>query len=102
MPSCARCLKPLTKKPGPGRWPKWCSVECRRASKLIPPDRQRKRGRPRTGATWITPAGYVWVSPLDDAERNYPTSGRDGRIARSHLIWNRAHPDDVVQPGEEL
>lgn len=47
----------------------------------------------------MTKTGYIWVSPLDDAERHYPTS-RDGSIVRSHLTWNRAHPDDVVKPGE--
>jgi hypothetical protein len=41
------------------------------------------------------------VRPLDDAERAYPTA-HSGELPRSHLVWNRAHPDDLVQPGEQV
>jgi hypothetical protein len=50
----------------------------------------------------MTREGHVFVRPAADSERAFPTSGPDGQITRSHLVWNRAHPDDVVQPGEEV
>jgi hypothetical protein len=94
-----QCGLELTKKPGRGRWPAYCGDECRRLAGLVPLEKRRKAGRPRTGSTWLS-HGYAWVSPIDDAERAFPTSLKDGRIKRSHLVWNRAHPDDPVLPGQ--
>lgn len=33
-------------------------------------------------------------------EQTYPTTHKDGYILRYHLVWNLAHPDDPVLPGE--
>ena len=47
---------------------------------------------------WADRHGWVWVIPPDEPERRYPTSLANGAIRRAHLVWNRAHPDDLVWP----
>jgi hypothetical protein len=61
-----------------------------------------KRGPIRSGAEYLDSSGYFVVSPIDASERKYPTSRKCGRIRRSHLVWNRAHPNDLVQQGEHV
>jgi hypothetical protein len=40
----------------------------------------------------------VWLHP--DERAKHPTGNARGYILRYHLVWNEAHPDDPVQPGE--
>lgn len=67
--------------------------------KAIGPSRY-PRGAPVRGGQHLS-KGYVRVSPTDPRERAYPTARR-GKIPRSHLVWNRAHPEDLVEPGDEV
>lgn len=62
-----------------------------------------KRGR---GKPFKVKGGYYRVGiPVADAHK-HPTAlrGKNGgaSIMRSHLIWNEAHPDDLVQKGETI
>jgi hypothetical protein len=42
----------------------------------------------------------VWIDP---AERSrHPTCDKRGYILRYHHVWNVAHPDDPVLPGEVI
>lgn len=59
-------------------------------------------GRLLVGGEWRSDKGYVIVSPLEIKERHFPTTRKTGVIARSHLVWNRHHPDDLVQPGDHV
>lgn len=43
--SCTICGATLTKKPGPGRWPRYCSDGCRRRAKSTGAPRGRPPGR---------------------------------------------------------
>lgn len=43
---------------------------------------------------------FVWLSPGERAQ--HPTANRRGYIHRSHLVWNGAHPEDPVKPGEVI
>lgn len=42
---CRGCGAPLTRKPGPGRWPHWCSTACK--PKQVRPKRHRPRPAPK-------------------------------------------------------
>lgn len=39
--NCKRCGGPVTKKPGPGRWPHYCSVECRNPRRRVAPSKPK-------------------------------------------------------------
>lgn len=56
--------------------------------------------------TWRIKGGYYRTGiPVEDAHM-HPTAtlhpGGGASIMRSHLVWNRAHPDDPVQKGEHV
>ena len=58
------------------------------------------------GGEYMDRNGYVRVVVSRDEGLRYPTA-RLGRvnswtIMRSHLVWNRAHPDDLVQRGDQV
>jgi endogenous inhibitor of DNA gyrase (YacG/DUF329 family) len=40
----------------------------------------------------------VWLPPEERAK--HPTGSARGYILRYHLVWNEAHPDDPVLPGQ--
>ena len=71
------------------------------------PESQAKAAasRRRPGNEWSVRGGYVRVT-LDPQEAiHYPTAlcyGSSWSIPRSHLVWNRANPEDYVQPGEQV
>ncbi len=39
----------------------------------------------------------VWIPP--EQRHLYPTC-RKGYVSRSHIVWNQAHPNDIVKAGE--
>jgi hypothetical protein len=59
------------------------------------------RGGMITGGEWSGEDGRVYVALVDPIERTWPTFPR-GSGRRAHAVWNRAHPDDLVQPGEHV
>lgn len=54
----------------------------------------KARGGNRSGQEYF----FTWV-PHDERAAN-PTTNKRGYIHRSHYVWNTAHPDDPVQPGQ--
>jgi hypothetical protein len=63
------------------------------------------RPSPRNKGGWILRTGsrgYMRV-PVPREERHlHPTVDARGYIARSHYVWNVAHPDDPVRPGQTV
>jgi hypothetical protein len=56
------------------------------------------------GGQWMS-RGYVRVALSEEQAKVHPTAlyhGRGWSIQRSHLVWNTAHPDDLVLPGENI
>jgi hypothetical protein len=64
--------------------------------------KRRRAGPPAEERTWTDRHGWVWLVPADGRDRRYPTSLANGAIRRAHLVWNRAHPGDAVEPGEVI
>jgi hypothetical protein len=85
-----------------GRFPTICSQECKRLDRRARRRTSGNRGRPRAGVGYRRTDGAWIASPVSEVERTFPTSHQSGRILRSHLVWNRAHPHDLVQPGEVI
>jgi hypothetical protein len=83
-----------------GCFPLVCSPECKRAEARAKTPRAQRRGRPRNGRGYHRNDGTWIASPTNDRERSFPTSHRSGRIMGSHVVWNRAYPEDLVQPGQ--
>jgi hypothetical protein len=57
------------------------------------------------GGEWRVKGGYVRATLPPEEAALSPTALRHGAswsIPRSHRVWNRAHPDDLVQPGEQV
>lgn len=58
------------------------------------------------GGTYTVNGGYVRQRLTEAEAARHPTarrrSGGSWNIQRSHLVWNEAHPDDPVQPGEHV
>jgi len=72
-------------------------AELRRNPLPTGPDHRRWKGGIRQ-----TQKGYVRVRVSHEEAAKWPTAHPKGisyEIARSHKVWNEAHPDDVVQPG---
>jgi hypothetical protein len=63
----------------------------------------RAERHPRwTGGTWVGDFGTVYIRVPDDERGQHPTMRPDGYIRRYHYVWNKAHPDDLVQRGEVI
>lgn len=62
------------------------------------------------GGEWYLSSGYVRVTLSAEEAAAHPTARRHHKkatqtsysIPRSHLVWNAAHPKDLVQPGEHV
>lgn len=57
------------------------------------------------GGEWAIWSGYIRVTLSPDQAQQHPTATKHGggwSIARSHLVWNGANPNDPVQPGEHV
>lgn len=72
----------------------------------VQPQRRGPSSARWKGGEAIGKNGYARVTISYEEAKGYPTAvvaSQFGRhIARSHLVWNRAHPDDVVQKGEHI
>ena len=78
------------------------AVEARRALGIL-----SGPGHPRwSGGETKTGGGYVRATLAPDEAAKHPTARPHKRggwsIQRSHLVWNRAHPGDPVQPRQHV
>lgn len=55
-----------------------------------------------TGGTWVGDFGTVYIRVPDSERGQHPTMRRDGYIRRYHYVWNKAHPDDLVERGDVI
>lgn len=105
--TCPVCKAVFERRHSKGKTPIYCSRECANRApgrmtleirkKISRPSPRNKGGtvvRGRTGRPYV----QVYVR-LEDRHRHFTISKR-GFILRSHLVWDRAHPDDPVMPGE--
>jgi len=54
------------------------------------------------GGSWVSNEGRVFVR-IPNAERHlHPTMRKDGYIQRYQYVWNTAHPEDPVLPGDVI
>ena len=82
--SCERCGQPFVTKAATADRMRFCSYECYWATGV-------HNHRPRT----VEPRYERVYLGKDEA-------GRRRYMQRSHVVWNQAHPDDPVRPGEEI
>lgn len=76
--SCPHCAGPLVKKPGPGRWPKYCSEECRRqATRPTPAAVSLACGQ--CGEAFTGKQGQKYCSPKCRDRAHYLRAREDGR-----------------------
>lgn len=54
------------------------------------------------GGIWEGEDGRVFVRVPDGERRLHPTIRKDGYIQRYQYVWNTAHPEDPVRPGEVI
>jgi hypothetical protein len=60
----------------------------------------RNKGGSVTRGSKGKPYIQVWVRVAD--RHIHPTVNKKGTIRRSHLVWNQAHPEDPVLPGQVI
>lgn len=57
------------------------------------------------GGEWRVPGGYVRCTITPEQGAIWPTAlchGNSWSIQRTHMVWNLAHPDDLVRRGDEV
>lgn len=88
--NCEQCGKSFKAYRGPGREaPRFCSAGCYAESGSMAANSTFKAGR--TGSR--SSRARVYLGRVD---------GKPKYMQRSHWVWNQAHPDDPVQPGEHI
>lgn len=104
---CPVCDNVFTRVHTIDKPPRCCSRACanRLPGRMTDAVRARiARPSPRNTGGTITRGRsgrpYVQVHVPLATRHLHPTTDKRGRILRSHLVWDRSHPDDPVLPGE--
>lgn len=108
---CPVCGVAFTRIHSAGKPPKNCSRACANKvpGRMTTEVRQkigtaiRAEGHPNwAGGSWVGDFGTVYIRVPDDERGRHPTMRPDGYIRRYHYVWNRANPNDPVQPGDVI
>jgi hypothetical protein len=54
------------------------------------------------GGQWTSDEGRIFVRVPDVERHLHPTMRKDGYIQRYQYVWNTAHPEDPVLPGDVI
>lgn len=107
--TCPICKTEFTRIHTKGQNPIYCSRACanKAPGRMTPeisaknkrrgPDHPHYKGGQFGGGDGKT---YFYVLLPYSERGQYPTETKRGYIRRSHYVWNKSHPDNLVRPGQ--